>query len=385
MIKRDLEETLKRISEQYPAITLTGPRQSGKTTILKKVFTNKPYFNMEEPDTRLKFISDPRGFLKQLPFGAIFDEFQNVPELPSYLQSIIDEKQSPGLFILSGSQQLEIINKVSQSLAGRTAIVKLLPLTLSEVSQVKNNLSLNELLLNGFYPRLYDKNLEPELLYKSYFETYIQRDLHQLMNIKHLDQFQRFVHLCAGRIGNIFVASQLANEIGVSVPTIQNWLSILEASYIIFFLSPYFSNINKRIIKAPKIYFYDVGFASYLLNIQTIEQMDRDPLRGALFENLVILELIKKQYNQAKESNLFFYRDQSQNEVDVIIKKGHELIPIEIKLSSTFNPSLFKNLKYFKKIFPDQINNQYLVYTGQEKSLIQDVQFINFKDLNKML
>ncbi|MFC1477840.1 ATP-binding protein [Candidatus Margulisiibacteriota bacterium] len=383
-IQRDITNKLIALSHQYPVITITGPRQSGKTTLVKKVFPNIPYYSLEDPDIRELAINDPRGFLQKSSEKMILDEIQRAPELLSYIQGIVDEKNINGQFILTGSQQFELVDSINQSLAGRTALLKLLPFTINEIESTRKKYSIDEYLINGFYPRIYEKKVDPTQTYKDYFETYIQRDLKQMINIKDLMSFRKFVKLCAGRAGKIFIASTLANEVGVSVPTINSWLSILEASYIVFLLEPYYENIGKRLIKSPKIYFYDVGLASYLLGIENTVQVRRDPLRGALVENLVILELIKNRFNQSKDHNLFFYRDKLKNEIDVIIKSGREIIPLEIKSASTFHMDFLKGIEYISKIIPDKIKSSYIVYTGNIEQVVHNTSLINYKHLNKI-
>ncbi|MFH1429560.1 MAG: ATP-binding protein [Candidatus Margulisiibacteriota bacterium] len=383
-IQRDIAPKLIELSKLYPVVTITGPRQSGKTTLVKKTFPDIPYYSLEDPDIRELAINDPRGFLQKSSKKIILDEIQKVPELLSYIQGIVDIDNISGQFILTGSQQFELAAGINQSLAGRTALLKLLPLTVNEIESARKKYSIDEYLVNGFYPRIYDKKIDPTQTYKDYFETYVQRDLKQLINIKDLMSFRKFVKLCAGRTGQIFIASTLANEVGVSVPTINSWISILEASYIIFLLEPYYENIGKRLIKSPKIYFYDVGLASYLLGIENTVQVSRDPLRGALVENLVILELIKNRFNQSKDHNLFFYRDKHKNEIDVIIKSGHEIIPVEIKSSSTFHVDFLKGIDYISKIIPDRIKSSYVVYTGNIEQTIHSTSLINYKHLNEI-
>ena len=292
LVNRSIETVLQVLSTKYPVVTITGPRQSGKTTLCKKVFANKPYANLETPDIRQFAMDDPRGFLAQYPDGAILDEIQRAPDLVSYLQPMVDEDQREGLFILTGSQQLEVSNTVNQSLAGRTALLKLLPFSIEEIQSTFPLPDIDNLLYQGFYPRIWDKQLNPTQCLSDYFETYIERDLRQLITIKDLNLFQRFIKLCAGRTGQLLNVNSLANDTGVSHTTAGNWLSILEASYIIFLLQPYHRNISKRLVKSPKLFFYDVGLASFLINIENEKQITRDPLRGNLFENLVIVEAL---------------------------------------------------------------------------------------------
>ena len=308
--KRTIESIISNLASNYPVVTITGPRQSGKTTLCRKVFRHKPYANLESPDIRQFAIDDPRGFLAQFPDGAILDEIQRAPDLTAYIQPMVDEDQRNGLFILTGSQQFEVSNTINQSLAGRTGLVKLLPFSLDEIQSAIDPPQVNDLLYHGFYPRIWDKQLNPTQVLGDYYETYVERDLRQLVAIKDLNLFQRFVRLCAGRVGQLLNTSNLANDAGISHTTAGNWLSLLEASYVIFLLQPFFANISKRLVKSPKLYFYDVGLASYLLDIENTEQISRDPLRGSLFENMVIAEALKYRFNQGKKSNLYFYRTQ---------------------------------------------------------------------------
>jgi len=358
-----------------------GPRQSGKTTLTKNAFPNYEYFNLENPDIRAMVQDDPRGFLDKNT-KMILDEIQKVPELLSYIQSIVDQKKLHGQFILTGSHNFLLMKSVSQSLAGRTALLQLLPLNFSELKKMsKKHLNTNDYLLNGFFPRIHAESLNPYKAYNNYFETYIQKDLRDLMQVKDIMLFQKFVRLCSGRIGQIFNANELSNEIGVSAHTIKSWLSILQESFIVFLLPPYYSNVGKRLIKSPKIFFYDTGLACYLLGIETITQVSRDPLRGNLFENLVIAEILKHRFNQGKNSNLYFYRDKNKNEVDLLYQLGHEFASIEIKSSQTYNKSFSKSLSYIKELMPRQITESFLVYSGQMEGKINKISVTNYKNI----
>jgi len=383
MYTRFLTETLKKAFQQFPVLTLTGPRQSGKTTLLRYLFPEKPYVSMEDPDQRKRFLSDPRGFLNHYKQGAFFDEFQQTPELPSYLQRLVDENPESGQFLLSGSHQFEVMNTVSQSLAGRTSILKLLPLSYAELASKTSIENDNKLMIQGFYPRLYDKKLDTEHMHKSYIQTYLERDLHQLIHIKDLSKFQQFLTLCAAHCGQVFIASHFSNAIGVSVNTIQSWISILQASYILYLLPPYFSNIKKRLIKSPKLYFYDVGLASYLLGIHTENQINRDPLRGGLFENMVIMDMVKHFTHQGKEAPFFYYRDQQQLEIDLIVQLGRTLIAIEIKSSATFHPEFTNPIKSLSKIL--DFKKRALLYTGEESFEHLDIQILNWRHHSQTL
>lgn len=379
-LKRVIEEEVIAMSKQYPVITITGPRQSGKTTLSKVLFNELPYYSFENPDTRLFATTDPRAFLNTNRSGAILDEIQNVPELLSYLQQIVDERRNEVKFILTGSNQFMLLDKVTQSLAGRTAILKLLPLELSEIGEEKS-FPTNDLILKGFYPGIYAHNLTPYKAYLNYYETYLERDLRKLIQIKDIGLFQKFIRICAGRAGNLLNASALANETGISVGTVKSWLAILEASYVIFFLNPYFENIGKRYIKSPKIYFYDVGLLAFLLGIEDSNQLSRDPLRGALFENMVVSELIKIRVNKGLDSNVYFYHDSHHNEIDIIIKHGNRLQPVEIKSSQTFHTDFLKQFKHFNKIYPDKTINPVLIYDGEMQQKVLGVEIINFRNI----
>lgn len=379
MYRRQLQSKLIQLAERYPIVTITGPRQAGKSTLVRASFKDKPYVNLEALDLRAFARSDPRAFLGQYPEGAILDEIQHLPELLSYIQVIVDEQKKPGLFVLTGSQQLLLHQGITQSLAGRTALLTLYPLSLAELREAGFTLTTDLQMIKGGYPRVYESDLDPVQTYRDYYLTYVQRDVRDLLNIKNLNLFDKFIRLCAGRIGSVFEASSLANEVGVSSHTIQEWLSVLEASYLIFRLYPYFENLGKRLIKSPKLYFTDLGMACYLLGIEQPSQLNRDPLRGALFENLVILELMKYRYNQGLDANMYFYRDQHQHEVDLIYKSGHQLLPIEIKSAQTFHPEFLKNLHYFQKVAGDRAPTGLLLYAGDQSQLVQGIEVLNYE------
>ncbi len=367
MIQRTIEPQLRQLAASYPVVTITGPRQSGKTTLCRKVFPDYDYVNLEAPDIRSYATDDPRGFLATYQHGVILDEIQRVPLLLSYIQTIVDEKNIPGQYILTGSQQFEVMNTISQSLAGRTALLKLLPLSLSELNSLPPPATIDNAILNGFYPRIHDQRLNPTQVMGDYFETYVERDLRQLMAIKDLSQFERFVKVCAGRVGQLLNLQSLGNDVGISYACARSWLTILEASYIVHLLHPWHANVSKRLIKSPKLYFCDVGLASYLLGLENENQVNRDPLRGNLFENLVIMEALKHLYNRGKRSNLFFYRDSNGNEVDLISEQGRTLAAIEIKAGTTVNPDFFKGLRQFKKMTGESHTVVAgLVYGGEE-------------------
>ncbi len=379
MYHRLLTSELKKLIKQYPIVTIIGPRQSGKTTLVCSIFPEKPYVNLETPDVRELAEYDPREFLARYPDGVILDEIQRVPKLLSYIQPIVDQIQKKGMYILTGSHQLELHQAISQSLAGRTALLTLLPLSLVELAEAGIELSLDETLLKGGYPRVYKDQLDPTQAYRNYFQTYIERDLRQLIHLKDLTQFQRFIRLCAGRIGRLLNLESLGNDIGVSSHTVKHWLSILEASFVIIRLQTYHENFGKRIIKSPKLYFTDVGIASYLLGIENSTQMSRDPLRGNLVENLVFLELTKSRLNQGLEPQLYYFRDTQGHEVDFIFQSGRELIPIEVKAAKTFNKEFFKNLYFFKTLVEERCPKGFLIYTGDQEQRVGSFEVLNYQ------
>lgn len=382
MIDRDITAELLALSKDYPIVTITGPRQTGKTTLVKAVFPDKPYVNLEHLSVRSLAETDPERFLSRYPEGAILDEVQRVPALLSYLQVIVDEHKKNGEFILTGSEQFDFHEQVSQSLAGRTALLKLLALSFSELKSAKIAMDINEQILHGFYPRIYQEGLAPGRAYRHYFETYIERDLRRLSSIQDLNKFRKFVKLCAGRIGQLLNYESLSNEVGVSAQTINHWISILEASYIIVLLQPYYENFGKRVIKSPKLYFTDVGLAAYLLDIETAKQVDRDPLRGNLFENMAILDFMKYRYNQGLDAQIYFYRDSKQHEIDLIFKVANHLIPVEIKSSQTFDRSFLKNIQYFKGLVGERMPVAYLAYAGRETQRVKDCYLIRYNEMH---
>src|SRR3990167_887700 len=350
MIERILGSALARLAKQYPVITLTGPRQSGKTTLCKAMFSSHDYMSLEDLNNRSFATDDPRGFLAQFKNGVVLDEIQRAPDLLSYIQGIVDEQQLSGQFILTGSQQFEITHTINQSLAGRTAILRLLPFAYGELYSVDNHPTVNQLLYQGSYPRIYDKHLNPTEALGFYLNTYIERDLRSLMNIKNLSVFERFLKLCATQIGRLTNYSRLANDSGITQNTVKEWLSLLEASYIIFQLQPHFANFRKRLTKSSKLYFYDVGLAAYLLGITNPAHVQSNPLRGELFENFIVSEFLKNRYNHVLNNNLYFFRDHVGNEIDLILDYGSELVSVEIKAGSTISDHYFKGIDYYHQL-----------------------------------
>jgi predicted AAA+ superfamily ATPase len=377
MVRRDITTELLEAAGEYPVVTVFGPRQSGKTTLAQMTFPNKLYFSLEDPDLRMAAETDPRGFLANLPDGGVLDEIQRLPQLLSYIQGIVDRVKKNGIFILTGSHQPELHQSVSQSLAGRTAVMTLLPFSLTELGNYQKDWEPFELIVNGAYPRLHEEGLKPARFFNGYLQTYIERDVRALINLKDLRPFQQFLTLLAGRIGQIINYTSLSNDVGVSATTIKNWISVLKASFVVFELPPFFENIRKRVVKSPKIYFSDVGLASYLLGIETSDQMFRDPLRGGFYENLVILEILKARLKCGKRPDLFFYRDTHGNEVDLVIKQGRKLIPLEIKSAATFTPDFLKGIDRFEKMAGDRCTPGFVLYNGNEQYTLRGTRVIN--------
>ena len=369
MIKRKAETVLRELASQFKAVAVTGPRQSGKTTLAKMVFPRKPYVSLENPDERNLALNDPRQFLSRFPTGAILDEVQRAPELFSYLQQIIDESKLKGQFILTGSNNFVLMENISQTLAGRVGYLELLPFSLSETEKTGTALKLDELIFLGSYPAVIYEKANPRLWFPSYIRTYVERDVRQIKNISSLALFQRLLYLCAGRVGQQLNLSNLANDVGLDYKTIQSWLGVLQSSYIIFLLPPYYNNFNKRIIKSPKLYFYDTGLASYLLGITNAKQLFNHSSKGALFENFVLAEMLKNRYNKGERSNLYYFRDSTGNEVDIVIDEGNKLIPVELKAGKTINSDYFKNLHYWEALTGKK--GGLVIYTGKETHIRQ--------------
>jgi uncharacterized protein len=382
MINRHLSEILIDSSKEMSVLTLSGPRQSGKTTLIKNCFSDFTYLNLEETDKKEIAMNDPRSFFEIFKGNLIIDEAQNVPDLFSWIQVIVDRDKNERKFILTGSQNFLLLEKITQSLAGRTAIFNLFPFSMDELKNTEFESSdCNEYIFKGFYPRLYDKGLNPVRWLNDYILSYIERDVRNIVNVGDLIQFQRFIRLCAGRIGQLVNFSQIGNELGVSYHTVQKWLSILEASFIVFRLQPWFSSYNKRIIKTSKLYFYDTGLASILLGVKKSDDLDFHFMKGALFENLIIAELAKYFYNSGQRPSMYFWRDIAGNEIDCLLESGQNLIPVEIKSGTTISGSWLKGISFFQNLTnmvkPDK---SFIVYGGIENQNRMECNILSWKD-----
>lgn len=380
-IKRKIESTILEAAKYFPVITVTGPRQSGKTTMLKHIFPHLHYYSLEDLDTRSFAMEDPVRFLHLHEDGMILDEVHNYPELLSYIQGIVDE-QPHKKFVLSGSSNFALLKKVSQSLAGRSGVFELMPLSIEEVKgQIEYVDDADQLLYQGLYPAVCSCKNIPKFLYPSYVKTYLERDVRDLLNVKDMRLFNMFLKLCAGRIGSVFNASEIAGEIGVSSKTIQAWVSILQASYVVYLLPPYFENSRKRLTKSPKMYFCDTGLACTLLGIESAEQLAFDKMRGHLFENLIVVELLKRRLNEGKESNLYFYRDSNQNEVDILVNNGSSLDAIEVKSAMTYNPSFEKALLKVNEWVNPPVGKRTIIYAGTLEDDKGDIRLLNYRNM----
>ena len=384
MIEREITFCLVKLFEQYPFVTVIGPRQSGKTTLCRAAFPRLNYVNLEAPNQREFAESDPQGFLAPLVGGAILDEIQRVPALLSYLQVLADELDQNGLFVLTGSEQIALSDAINQSLAGRTALLRLLPFSLSERRQTGASDDVDDILYSGCYPRIHDQKLEPRQALRDYFETYVERDVRRIGEIRNLSSFRRFLRLCAGRVGQLVNLSSLGADAGVSHTTARHWLTLLEASYLVFQLRPFHANIGKRLVKSPKLYFYDVGLASHLVGIEHASQISTHPLRGPLFENAAVVEALKHRFNRGEQSNLSFFRDARGLECDLLCENGSDLGVIEIKSGATIASDYFRAINRLSTILP-QITGKAVVYGGAQRQLRGDVEVVPLANLGDVL
>ena len=387
LVNRILSEGINEALRYLPVVTLTGPRQSGKTTLCRELYPQLPYANLEDAATLAEVQSDPKAFLGKYPQGAILDEAQNYSDIFSYLQVQVDEDRFQGSndrhYIVTGSNNFSLMESVTQSMAGRTAVMTLLPLSTQEILSHSPSATTSQMLLHGGYPAVWTtSDAARQMLLANYYTTYIERDVRRLINVKDLQAFQTFIRLCATRVGQEFNASALSIDVGVSVPTIKHWLSILAASYVVYLLHPYYANIGKRLTKTPKLYFYDTGLAAFLLGIQNEEQMDLHPLRGNLFENMVVNDFMKHGYNQGQEELLFFYRDKSQREVDIMrVLPPDRVEAYEVKAAQTFQTRFFDNLNYLRPLLGDRLLRTTVIYDGQQENPQQENGFLNFRHL----
>ena len=387
MIKRTMQTNIKALAKQFPVIAILGPRQSGKTTLAQSLFKTYKYISFEELDNRENAISDPRKFLEDIQDakGVILDEIQHAPPLLSYIQTHVDKHKKPGFFILSGSQNFLLHESITQSLAGRVAIFTLLPLSIGELTSEKIlPKKVETLIFKGSYPSIHSKKIHPQDWYPHYMRTYIERDVRQIKNITSLSTFQRFIKLCAGRIGQLLNITSLGNDCGISSNTVKEWLSILEASYILFLLQPHHKNFNKRLVKSPKLYFYDTGLACSLLNIESKEALSTSYMRGNLFESFVISEFMKQRYNIGRSPNTYFWRDKQGHEIDCIIEAESTIKRIEIKSGKTINSSFFGNLSYWNELANLDEKESYLVYAGEGNQSRSAAKVLDWQSISKI-
>ena len=382
MIKRTVYNTIQRLAKGFPVIAITGPRQSGKTTLARSTFPDKPYLTLEDPDTRMLAESDPRGLLAGYPDGLILDEAQRSPQIFSYLQSFVDDHLVPGKYVLTGSQQFGLMSGITQSLAGRVGMIQLLPFAMDELKSAdKMPNDINRLMLYGMYPPLYDRELTPVDWFPAYVNTYIERDVRQLINIRDLSAFQRFIRMCAARTGQLLNLSSLASDCGITHNTAAAWISVLEASYIIFLLRPHFSNFNKRMVKTPKLYFIDTGLAAWLLGIREQEQLTFHAQRGALFENLVVTEFLKGRFNKGQQADIYFWRDSKGLEVDLLLDDGNSLKPVEIKSGQTVVPDSMTSIKKWCELTGLPNRPAWLVYGGTKEYTNGNISIVPWREL----
>jgi len=381
MIERTLASKVTSLAQKFQVITLTGPRQSGKTTLVRATFPDLPYVSLEEPDIRQIALTDPRGFLSNYPNGVILDEIQNTPELFSYIQRIVDENRQIQ-FILTGSSNFLLMEKISQTLAGRTAVLHLLPFSLQELEPLAD--SYENLIFKGQYPRIYDRAIPPTDFYPSYIQTYVDRDVRMIKNIGDINAFIQFTQLCAGRIGQPLNNASLANDAGISPNTAKSWLSILESSYILYRLQPYHRNFNKRLIKSPKLYFYDTGVACSLLGIREQEQVNLHYMKGSLFENLILNEFIKRSFNRGENRQPYYWQDNHGKEIDCLLVNGERVTAVEIKSGKTISTSYFENLNYWRSLAALPENQEYVVYGGEQSMQTSAGTLISWKNLDRI-
>jgi len=379
MIDRQIEKELNLLRTEFPIIAILGPRQSGKTTLSKKVFKEYEYISFEDYDIREFAENDPRGFLDRYKKSIIFDEIQRVPKIISYLQTHVDKYKNNGEIIITGSHNFLLMEQISQSLAGRVGIVKLLPFSIKEIKHL--NIEKDELVFKGFYPRIYDQGIRAEVFYKNYISTYIEKDIRQIKKITKLEVFIKFMKLLAGRTGQELNLSSLGEECGVSHNTILEWISVLEASFIIYRLKPYYKNYNKRLVKKPKLYFTDTGLVCSLLGIKKKEDLDYHYLKGAIFETFIVNEILKANYNRGERFEIYYWRDNHKKEIDLILDIGTKQLGIEIKSSATINTKYFNGLKYWKELTKTDATDLYLIYGGPENMIRNGMNIVSWDNV----
>lgn len=379
-LTRSIEDVITEASQYFSVISVTGPRQSGKSTLMKHLFPDIPKYSLKDVNIREFAEHDPIAFLRQHPKGMFIDEVQKVPLLLEYIQGIVDDDPDTQ-FLLTGSSNFELLSHLSESLPGRAGVYELLPMTYSETAPTMSDASLDEFLFSGLYPAVCAKKNKPRLFYPSYVKTYLERDVRNLLKIKDQMQFMRFMKLCAARVGSIFNASELSAQLGVDSKTVTHWLSVLQASYLVTLLPPYYENISKRLVKSPKLYFCDPGLACFLLDIESPRQLERDKMRGAIFENYVVMEVIKHRYNRGLLDGVFFYRDSNQNEVDILLKEEGEITAIEVKSSMTYHSSFADSLNKLSDWIKTPVVRKIIVYTGNFENTASDIELINYKNL----
>jgi len=386
MIARKITPYLLDMANKYPVISLTGPRQAGKSTLLKHIFPDYRYISLEDPDMMDYATDDPKGFLGQYDKRVIFDEVQRVPRLLSYIQTIVDERKLMGQFVLSGSQNFLLLENITQSLAGRVALFNLLPFSFSELSDAHLLTNSPErVMFDGFYPAIFDRQIPPSQYYPNYIETYVERDVRSLINVKDLHNFRKFIRLCAGRTGQLLNISELAVDAGISQTTANNWLSVLEASFITYRLTPYFSNFYKRLIKRPKLYFYDTGLVAYLLGIKEQDQLATHYLRGSLFENLILSDFMKQIFHSGQKPMLYFYRDSNKNEIDCIYETAGQLQLIEIKSGKTISQEFSKGITNFQKMASESVHNSMVIYGGSQKQHRNGINYLPWHEIKALM
>lgn len=383
-ITRQLEAVIAEAVQYFSVISVTGPRQSGKSTLLKHMFPDYRQYSMKDVNVREFAENDPIAFLNQTHGGMFIDEVQKVPALLEYIQGIVDNNPERK-FLLTGSSNLELLGGLSESLSGRAGVFELLPMSYGESREQQEGKDTNQLLYDGLYPAICAGKNKASLFYPSYVKTYIEKDVRDLLKVKNMMQFMKFMRLCAARVGSLFNASEVANEVGADSKTVTQWLSVLQASYLVTLLPPYYENITKRLVKTPKLYFNDPGLACCLLDIESPKQLDRDKMRGAIFENYIVMEVLKHRYNQGRAGGVYFYRDSNSNEVDILLKQGGEITAIEVKSAMTYSSSFEKSLKQIGSWIGTPVIKKIVVYTGEFENTAGDIKIVNYRNLDAQL